>query len=395
MRMTSLSAIMRREWHAIMADRNILLVLMLAPLAYLLIFGFEYAQKKVYDLPMVVVDEDATPLSRTIIRDLDANEAVHVTDVLSDETPLRDKFLTEECWAAVVIPKNFERDVKHGAHATVLMVVNSADIVVYDYAATGVQTVLGTIGAGVSIEKMMKRGTAAAEVKEAFAPVTAQNRIAFNPALTYSNFILPLLFMLLLHQVLALAGGMSWASEWENGGGRGMGVQDLGRWDVLTAKSVPYACIALAWIVVMIFGAHVWLGVPFVGSPLALLLLWLLLSVNVALISALVGTLIASKVGVVQILFLYSMPALLISGTVWPLSAMPLPIQGLALMLPSTHILTAYRRIALEGAGLSGLASSFVWLLVTAGFLMAIVRFVVRRKVASKMEGTGGVSVAL
>ncbi|HTY00249.1 MAG TPA: ABC transporter permease [Bacteroidota bacterium] len=372
--------IMQREWRRILADKNILLVVMLAPLAYLLIFGFEYAQRKVYDLPLVVVDYDASPLSRTIIRDLDANEAIRVTEVVHDDNGLREKFLSESCWAAVVLPPHLERDVKHGEHVNVLMLVNSADILIYDYAATGVQSVLGTVGAGVSIEKMMKSGTSAIAVRSSYLPLSFENRVAFNPALTYSNFILPLLFMILLHQVLALAGGMSWAGEWEAGNGGLSALPLLYRSKFIIAKAMPYAAIALAWIAVIVFGAHPLLGVPFVGSAVALTVFWLLFSVNVALLGALVGSLIASRVGVVQILFLYSMPALLISGTVWPLSAMPTPVEWLAFLLPSTHILTAYRQIALEGAGLAILAPSFLWLTATAAGLMVVVSLVVRRK---------------
>jgi ABC-2 type transport system permease protein len=109
-------------------------------------------------------------------------------------------------------------------------------------------------------------------------------------------------------------------------------------------------CLAeLFWTAICVVGGHSWLEIPFRILPSVVLTL--LLSLNAALVGSVAGAVVKDKVGLVQVLFFFSMPALLLSGGSWPLSSMPRLLQGLALLLPSTHIMTAYRRLALEGAG--------------------------------------------
>ena len=106
--------LLKRELRFMLADTNILLVLLIGPVICTLMFGLVYYGYKLYDVPIVVVDNDGSALSRTIIRDLDAHESITVTEVLPDESLLQRKFLNEECWGAVIIPHDFEKTVKRG-----------------------------------------------------------------------------------------------------------------------------------------------------------------------------------------------------------------------------------------------------------------------------------------
>jgi len=196
------------EAHHIAADRNILLVVVLAPLLYTLVFGLTYLKGKVYDLPIAVVDYDRSSMSRTLISSLESNEALTVRFVLVDESELRDLMVREEVWGAVVFPRDMERHIKRGGQVDVPMMVNTSNIIIGNYAQRGIQTVLGSISACVSMDKMMKHGTSVFDVRTAYAPVDLQVRTLFNPASNYALFVVPLMLMLLLHQVIGLGAGI-------------------------------------------------------------------------------------------------------------------------------------------------------------------------------------------
>ncbi|MBK7260154.1 MAG: ABC transporter permease [Ignavibacteriae bacterium] len=346
----------KEELHRMASDRNILLVLVIAPLVYSLVFGLTYVRAKVNDLPVVVVDQSHTAASRSIIRALDAHEALAVSEVISDEGPVRDMLVREQCWAVVVIPREFESDLKRGKQSAVPVFVNTSNIIIGNYAWKGVQTVLGTTGAMVSMDRMMRKGVSAGAVRASYAPVELQTRVLFNPASNYAYFVVPLLIILLVHQVVALGAGMSAAKHADDhtdalvaSSAMERGVRGLYlRVAHVQSRLVPYIAAGTAWLVLSVVATHPWLGIPRPASFVGALLLGILISWNAALLGTLAGSMVKDKIGVVQVLFFTSMPILLLSGGSWPLQAMPWGVRMFALCLPTTHAMNAYRALALE-----------------------------------------------
>jgi ABC-2 type transport system permease protein len=366
------------EARHIAADRNILLVVVLAPLVYTLIFGFTYVKGKVYDLPIAVVDYDRSSMSRTLISSLESNESLTVPYLLADESQLRDLMVREDVWGAVVFPRDMERDIKRGGQVDVPMIVNTSNIIIGNYAQRGIQTVLGSASAGVSMDKMMKHGTPAFGVRTSYAPVDLQIRTLFNPASNYALFIVPLMLMLLLHQVIGLGAGMSWAKAL----GEGVAPFPSDRREMhraIIGRIIPYCGLGLFWYVVSMTATHVVFDLPFAGNRLSALLFGVLVSIVIALLGSLVGALVKDKLGVVQILFFTSMPLLLISGGSWPLDSMPAPVRMLARILPSTYIMGTYRQHALEGIPFAGILPELGLFVLFAGLLYAALALAIRK----------------
>lgn len=347
----------REEIHRMMADRNILLVLLIAPLVYTLVFGLTYENGKVYELPIVVVDESHTDISRSVIRALDAHEAISVAQVVSDESVIRDMMVREQAWAAVVLPRDLATGLKQGQQVQVPVFVNTSNIIIGNYAWKGVQTVLGTTGAMVGMDRMVRKGVPAGAVRASYAPVDLQTRSLFNPASNYAFFVVPLLIILLVHQVVALGAGMSAAKHADDhtddlvaSSAMKRGVRGLFlRITHVQSRLMPYVAVGAVWIVLSIVGTHPWLGIPRPASFLSALVLGLLISWNAALLGTLAGSIVKDKIGVVQVLFFTSMPLLLVSGGSWPQQAMPWAVRMISVALPTTHAMNGYRMLALEG----------------------------------------------
>lgn len=364
----------REEIRKAISDKNIMMVMLIGPVVYTVIFGLVYINCKVYKVPIAVVDRDHSVLSRTIIRDLESNEAIHVAYVLNTDAELEELFVREDVWSAVELPTDFEKSVKRGEQATVLMMTNSSNIVIGNYVSRGLQSVLATVGAGVSINTMERGGTPSYAVGGSSSPVSLQSRVLFNPGSNYANFVVPLLLVILIHQVVAIAAGMSWATEFAEAEGMGRAIS----WEYFAGKSLPYAMMAVFWFAIEVLGAHPWLAIPFNGSILLFALFALFAGVTVSVFGALVGLWIRDRLGVVQILFFFSMPAMLISGQSWTFDAMPQVVRWVGMTLPSTHMMIIYRAMSLQGSGLSILYPSFLWL---AGLTLLMVWGV--RRIAS------------
>ena len=365
-----------QEMRRINGDRNVLLVLVVAPLLYSLIFGLTYLNGKVYDLPIAVVDMDRSELSRTVIRSLEANESLHVSVVLDNESSLRDLLAREECWAAVVLPPDMERTIKRGNQAQVQMMVNTSNIIIGNYAQKGIQTVLGSVGAAISMDKMEKKGTPAYAVYTAYSPVELQTRVLFNPATNYALFVVPLLIVLLIHQVVALGAGMSWAKSMSDG----TVIARDALHSTILGRSLPYAGAAIFWLGISILGTHTLLGIPFTGSVPMTVLFAILLATTVTLVGTLAGVLVRDKLGVVQMLFFTSMPLLLLSGGSWPTDSMPAGVRAFAGLLPSTYLMNAYRSLSLEDPSFASLLPALGMLSVLAAVLYIILVMLLRQR---------------
>lgn len=354
----TLLMLVRAEVERMLADRNILLVLVAAPLVYTLIFGLTYRNAKVFDLPVAVVDLDRSATSRALARNLDAHESIRVGAMLADEAPVRGLLMREECWAAVVIPRGMERELKRGRQVTVPVMLNGSNIIIGNYALKGVQSVLGTAGVMAGVDRMMRRGVAPAAVLAAVMPMEIRTHTLFNPASNYAFFVVPLLIILLVHQIAALAAGMSEARRWESGAVPPLAAfalrpgADTVLPEVLSiqARALPYVVTGAFWLVLSMIGTHPWLGMPVPASVGAAVVLGVLIAWNGTMIGMLAGVLVRDKIGVVQVLFFLSMPLLLLSGGSWPLESMPWVVRALAVCLPTTHAMGAYRMLTLEGA---------------------------------------------
>ena len=256
---------------------------------------------------------------------------------------------------------------------------NTSNVLIGNYVQRGAQSALGTVAVGVNIDKLERGGNSPHGVLRIASPVNVQTRLLYNPAMNYANFVVPLLLMLLVHQIIVMSSSMSWAKEFETGLHLESGVR-VSSFEFFCAKSIPYGVMSLTWLIIEATAAHAWLGIPFQGNVGVLGLFGLIVALNVVVVGALVGLIVRSKVGVVQLLFFTSMPLLLISGGSWPLESMPLPIRCIAFLLPSTHIMTSYRRLALEGSGFAELWPAFASLLFLAAGYFTLVRRLLSRQ---------------
>jgi ABC-2 type transport system permease protein len=210
-------------------------------------------------------------------------------------------------------------------------------------------------------------------VRASYQPVELQTRTLFNPGSNYSFFVTPLLIILLIHQVVALGSGMSFAKHGIDESSVRAASGSVRNWfgglfgDAVQMQSriAPYVIVGTFWVIISIIGTHPWLGIPRPASFITALVLGVLLAWNASLFGTLAGALIKDKIGVVQVLFFLSMPLLLLSGGSWPLGSMPWYMRALALCLPSTHAMTAYRALALEGASFLRVLPALSVLLLT------------------------------
>jgi len=347
-------SVFRREFHFLAGDFNMVLVIFLAPVLYMVIYGGIYLYKGESELPVCVISTDNSEYSRLFIRYLDASQMLSVDRVERDFGNHRDNIYGEKVFGTVYIPEDFGRLLKSGRGASIKLFLNTDRFLISNDINKAVNEVVGTMNAGILQSYMRSKGLSADQANIAALPVTADMKQIGNPTETYGGFLLPGLTMFILTQILIVGFSMSIAKEREESSLAAL-YEASGRsiMGILFGKWLFYCILFSIFMLFSMTVVYPWLHLPVKGSIVALI------AVNTLMLSAAVfqvlpvSSLFTSKVTAMQFIVFSSYPLLLVSGYSWPLFAMPPVVRYIAYMLPISPYLSAFTRITQAGAGFS------------------------------------------
>ena len=356
---------MREEVRRIAGDPGAWLILIGAVVAYGLIYPLPYSTEVVRDVPILVVDKDHSALSRRLARMVDAHEFTRVAGEVADEATAEREIAAGRAAAALIVPSGLERDVMRGERAEVVALCDATLFLVYRPALTGIVEATATLSAGIEIRRLEAKGAAAWQAQRARSPVRADMRALFNPSESYAAYVVPAVYVLILHQTLLIGIGLlqGTARERSHHAGR-MGprhgpIRGLAR---LVGRTVPYLAL---------YAGHAFLYfavlLPCQGlapkAPLATLA-WFLTPFLLATIwlAMPLGALFLTRESALTTLFTISIPILFSIGFVWPVEAMSPWVPKVAQWLPVTPGVWGTLELAQMGASPTEVWPRWSWL---------------------------------
>lgn len=314
------------------------------------------------DLPIGVIDEDHSALSRQLVRMLDVSPGMQVQEEFESESSVQAAIRNVRVYGVVNIPRDFERDVKRGMSPQVTFRHNAQFATQSGLLQRDVRTVVGTLAAGIEMSTRAKRGESAQQAKVSFNPIQTQSLALFNISGNYEKFLTAAVIPAILH-ILAMTAG-AWAV------GRELRDRTLGQW--LDRTSVPSALgallgkLAIPWITLSGIGAaalgfltagHGWI-IP--GSALWVGLgLGLLLALSLAA-GGLVAAATKSLRTALSVTGLITAPAFAFCGMSFPLSAMPDSARIWAQSMPFTHYIRLQTEQLLMGSPIHATATTLL-----------------------------------
>lgn len=357
---------MRNFWYLIKREfglffqNKVLLVLFLgAPILYGVLIGSVYKKGKVTNLPIVVVDEDRSPMSRQLIDMFNENEVIYVSDVLADPFHAQEVAMKREATVVVHIPRNFSSDVNYNRPTELALFVNASNTLTSNYAMMAVNVSAGTMKAGIQIKAQEKKGVPSYVASQQYEPfkttIVKQNIRSGN----YLYFMLPGVLLTVLQQVLMLGLALSFASEFERGTFKELVDRSSNVLTLILVKIVPYLLMSVL-IYGLYYGYSLYYRMPleihgftFWGASVLFLL-------AVSFIGILVSIAIPSQLKATEILMVIATPSFMLSGFTWPLSQMPDWVVGIANVIPLTHYLQIFRVLVIE-QGAPNLVHGQLW----------------------------------
>lgn len=344
-------AVLQRELVR-MTHQPIYLTLMLVlPLLSFAFFALLFNQGVARNIPIAILDEDHTTLSRKVAQMIDdtptAMVAYDIQDIDEGERLMREG----RVMAIVQIPAFFEKCILSNTQTHIENYVSGTNITVNGLLSKDIQTAATTFSAGIQLQLLTKQGLTERQAMAQLMPVRFDRHVLFNPYINYGYYLAPsfLPMMLLIFVVLTTVFSIgtelknATAREWLRTADDSVGAALLGKTLPVT---VGMFLLSLAMFVI-IFKV---VGTPLNGSLAIILTGTLLFIMSYQAISVLIVSLLANLRLSLSIGGGYSVLAFTFSGLTFPIMAMWEPMQWLSRLFPFTYYTDLFVDQMLRGA---------------------------------------------
>lgn len=364
-----LGAVARKEFLHIIRDPRSLLMAIALPV--LLFFLFGYALTLDVDrVPLVVWDQSETPASRDLVARFADSRYFALRAHASGYPEMERALDTREALGALVVPRDFGERLGAGRSTEVQLFLDGSDSNTGAIAAGYAEALVEEYSRGVS-SRVVRRlyGAQAAALEREVQEL--RPRVWFNTELKSRNFIVPGLIAVVIMVISALLTSLTVAREWERGTMEQLISTPVTGSELIGGKLLPYFVLGMFDVLLSVLMAQFLFHVPLRGSVALVFCLSGFFVAGGLSMGLLISIVAKNQLVATQIAFVATfLPSFLLSGFIYAIQNMPLPIQLFTHLVPARYFIGLLRSIYLKGVGLEVLAGEAALL---AGFAAAMV----------------------
>lgn len=332
-------AFVGKEIRHILRDRRTMLILFGMPLIMMLLFGFAISTD-VKDVRLVAVTTPADHLTQRMLTRLDASEYFILTHTVQTTAEAEQLIRNGQADIAIVFSPRFA-DRLPKSQGQVQLILDGAD--------PNQASMQGAYATQI-LQAGMAEATSAAHVPQSTEIIT---RLLYNPQMKSAYNFVPGIMGLLLLLICAMMTSVSIVREKERGTMEVLLVSPIRPLLILIAKAVPYFLLSIIILLFILGISNFVLKVPVAGNLLAILTLCLLYIFLALCLGLLISVVAKTQLQALLISgMLMLMPNLLLSGMIYPIESMPLPLQWFSAIIPARWFIAAIRKLMVMGVGL-------------------------------------------
>ena len=357
----------RQEMKRVFRDEGVLIFFIIVPLVYPLLYSWIYNNETVREVPVVVIDQSRSQLSRQFIRMCDASPDVHVAYYADDLDDAQSLVQRQVVKGIYLIPSDFATNINRMQQGTISVYCDMALMLTYKAIYQTAMAVSQQMGA--EIQTKLSGNYTAREDIITTQPLDYADVPMFNPQGGYGTSVLPAVLILILQQTLVLGIGLAAGTTRErnrygdlvpihkcyNGVGR-----------IVGGKALCYL------MVYTVMGAYLTVAVPHffhflqLASWKALLYMMTPYLLACVFFGMTVSCLVRYRENVMLLMVFVSLPLLFLTGVSWPQSNIPAVWQGISWLFPSTFGVRAYLRLNSMGASVNDVLPELRYLWIQA-----------------------------
>jgi ABC-2 type transport system permease protein len=363
----------KAEWRRVLGTRSAFSLLFLAPLVYGIYYPQPYLNQILRKLPVAVVDNDLSDLSRQIVETLDASGALSVAVRARTLAEARTAIDRGKAFAAVEIPAGTERDVLKGITAHIPIYADATYLFIFRSTASGVATAVGALTSELVSRGARSDGSLVKAKLASSSPADVLLQPIFNPVGGYASYVVPAAFVLILQQTLLIGAAMLTGTALAAGGGAFAGVFGRG----VAHLTIYLPALALYLIVLpRIYGFSTLGHLPQIFALATVFLL------ATSFMGQAIGAWFTRPENATLLLLATSLPQFFTAGFAWPREAIPDAALALGRLFPADSAIDGLVRINQLGASIWEVAHDWLglWCLALGYFALAVISaFAVKR----------------
>ena len=360
---TAIKSVAYKEFLHIYRDRRVLILLVLLPPLFTLLFGHAFETSEISDVPAILINRDVSERTQRFV-DIVLKSKTFRWRQASPDIANESDLLGHGVRAALVIPQGWSDSLSAGNPKPLPLYLDGSDINTASAAEGAVQKSLAEFQMkerDILVESLpedvIELGKKLRiEIRKQFVSLmeawSAESKILYNPKSRVIDYVIPGIIGLILQLLTVTLMACTIARERESGTLYQLLVTSLRRREIVIGKILPYLAVSIVLIVIII-GLSAWhFGVVFYQPPaLAVIcLLFLLCSLGLGL---LISAIARTQTQAIQFSVFFLLPVFVLSGAFAPLEQLPASIRYISEIFPLTHFCRAFRLVNMYHATVS------------------------------------------
>ncbi|MDQ0473862.1 ABC transporter permease [Labrys wisconsinensis] len=367
-----IAAAFAAEYGRVLRDRGVFGLIVLGPIIYGVFYPQPYLGQLIRGIPIAVVDDDGSDLSRTIVQTLNADEAITVALRPTTLAEAQAALARREVFGILGIPAGTERDVLKGEKARLPAFVDSAYFLLYNRTLQGISEAAGAVTADLIARSARPDGSLYRAALAQSSPIEILNQPLFNPTGGYASYVVPAAFLLILQQTLLMGAATLGGVTFEQGGREAR--RRRGGPAAVIGQAIAHLLLALPGFALYLVVLPRIYGFSASDHVLAMLAMAIPFILAVSFLGQFLGTWFRRRETAVLMLIAISLPLFFLVGVAWPPEAIPPILRSVSAVFPSTSGIQGLVRINQMGAGLADVSQDWarLWLLTGIYAVLAI-----------------------
>jgi drug efflux transport system permease protein len=366
-----------KELRQLVRDKRTLAVLLAFPAFLMILFGYAF-NFDVKHIRLAVLDQDRTSESRQFIQSFLNSEYFTLYQELNSAEEIDELLNKGRVLVAIVIPADFTSGITMGKNVRVQVIVDGSNS---NTASTAVGYVTGVVqnySSRLLTDVLMRYGRSHGAV-----PIDYRPRVWYNPELRSTLFLIPGIIVITLLLMSVVSTSLSVVREKERGTMEQIIVSPIRPLDVILGKTIPYAIFSLLGSVIVLLVSALLFNVWVKGNWLLLYLATFFFLMGGLGLGLLISTLTSTQQGAYSFSGLLTMmPSVILSGWIFPIRNMPIPIQVVTYLIPARYFLPILRGIIVKGVGLSAYWEQMLFLVAFATIIIFLSTMRLRRQMS-------------
>lgn len=385
---SAIASVAYKEFLHIYRDRRVLILLLILPPVFTLVFGHAFEAGEMTNVPAMLINRDGTPRADRFV-ELVLKSKTFQWHTQPPTVAAEEDLLGHGVQAALIIPPGWSESLANGDPIPLRLYLDGSDTNTADFLEGSVQKTLGDFQLSerqVMIDALPEDVFELAkklpvQVRKQFVsmmePWKTDGKILYNPKTRFIDYVLPGVIGLILQLITVTLMACTLAREREAGTLYQLMVTSLRRREIVLGKIIPYLIISIVLIlgIILLTGWHFRVQFYDPGALALICFLFLLCSLGMGLLISAVSR---TQTQAIQFSVFFLLPVFVLSGAFAPLTQLPQAIRYVSELFPLTHFCRAFRLVNLYRAAPQYYAEDLIML--SAGVVITFVGAVILLK---------------